>query len=616
MFLLLIVILRVSGNLLPLKDDSPEKHSLSQCVISAVNYFTDYGEVVSIVISNLSPRKESTVPFDYILFNDISLRNEISYIIKKAETIKLHEGYTKSIAAYVIYIRRVDELVLSLNLIINDLSWNPHANFLIISTYLVGENVADIFDITWKFRILNLVVLLPNQSDEAYDVYTGYPYGKCGVSIDTRKIDRCINGYIEKRDWFPDKVPTNLNGCEIGVVTHIIEPFVVVKEENMINNSRFNLLEGFEIKLLNTIAQYNNFTVKFSVTDTPRYPYGNIFPNRSVTGSFLKLNKREVDVIMGYMVSGPDTQRIFDVTAAYFQDSLVFCVPRAKQLKGLMILSQNLDNSVLLILIALCFIVSSLVYYSRNIEVEKIRAYRKFPEILTNVFKLMIGISVTKLPLTKVNRFILIFWIISTYWFHLLYTTILIKSLSSFYSEHQISTFEEILEFRKTIQYYSLCSNYLDMQKLSGVETILCKNYLECLNRTVLNEKYVTCMPKLNVQYLSHNFLDADGYSKLSCFKDNIVTYPIQMLMWKGHPLKPRINTLVNRLSAGGFIQKWKKDVFYELRKDMKEFVASDRIVLTLSHLGIPFLLLSIIHPLSCLIFLIELVTYRYRNNN
>lgn len=615
MIIFIIVLFKVNAELLPLTNDYFQKHSLSQCVISALDQFIDYGEVISVIVSSTNPSKSSTVPFDAILFKDISVKNDASYVIKKVETRKLFEEYRKPITAYLIHIREPKELISSITFLSEESSWNPHAYFFVVSTYPAINTDAilhELFSEIWlHYRILNLVILLPKNFEGWYSVYTGFPSGICATSAKFYKIDRCVSGDFKNKDWFPDKVPTDLNGCQINVRTRIIEPFVI-----RIRNGTQYYFDGFEIKLLNAIAEHSNFTVNYSLP-IPSNSYGIILRNGTLTGSLSDLKNKEIDMILGYFIAWPGLQPFFDIVTPHISDSLVFCVKRAKPFQNLVSMTQYLDKTVLFLLIMICFVISCLIYSTERIESEGIIIYTEYREILTNVFKIMIGVNVALLPETHTSRFLLLIWILSSNWFQTFYTVILMKSLSTPHPGHQISTEAEILEYKQTLEYFSLCKHFLNASIFDRLTSVKCDNYLDCLNKTALNEEYATCMPKLNVQYLLHHFLDEDGYTKLYYFENHIVTYPIEILLWKGHPLKPRINKLVNRLKSGGFISKWKQDVFHDLLRELnvQHFIPSDKVVLRLSHFGISLILLLTMHIISFVVFLSECFIYQWKNS-
>lgn len=613
---ILIACQRVNGKLTPLNNDYSQKHFLSKCLVTAVRQFAGYG-VLSVVISSSNPRRDSTIPFDNIFLDDISKDGHVSYISKKVKNLNVFTEYTKQITAYLLRMRTVLELETSLELLTKDASWNPHAKFFIVSTYQFRNTawvLSNVSEIMWQLRLLNYVVLFSdNVDDEIFNVYTGFPYGGCGIYVDVRLIDHCINGKFKNRHWFMDKIPRKLNGCPFYVGTTIIAPFVMPPKRGRSNqNGEYTFVDGFEIKLLNTIADYINMPLNYTISDTLN-PYTNVFANGSVTGAFQQLNEREIDLVLGYVVSTPETQQIFDVITSYSQDSLVFCVAQAKRLHGFVTLTKNLDNAVLFILVSSLIVVSTLVYIASHVLSGEIVNYKRYREVLTNTFLMMIGSNVRKQPNMIVNRMIVIFWMISSYWFQTQYVTIMMNALSKHHTGYQISVLDDILRSNMTIQYYHLCSDYLRQHKFDKLEKWECINYKECLNKTALDIKFATCISEMNVQYLLHNFIDYDGYPMVHCFEERIVTYPIQMLMWKGHPLKTKINDFVNRLSAGGFVYKWKRDIFYEATVEMKAFVPSSSIVLKLSQLSIALILLGVCYPLTLVVFVVELVAYRFR---
>ncbi|KAK9680056.1 AAA domain (dynein-related subfamily) [Popillia japonica] len=473
----------------------------------SVNCCVATGEVATLSVSNVEEDAD-VLQFEDILLEDLAKTDKISYVIKKASTKKKVHNYKQRIGIYIIYMKNARDLYQSLTSLSSEEDFNAHAKFLIVSTTKINNSTITetyIANIIWSFNLLNVVGLIPEEGkSETYQVYTSHYHGVCGYSIAAKITDKCVNG-ISGKNWFDDNTPKNLEGCQFDVRTSIIEPFVMYHDNLTNPQNGYNLTAGLEIKLLNAVAEYVNLTLNYTITRSDDV-YGQFYPNSSFDGSYLDLSERKIDLIVGYVVSRPETQEIFDTISSYFQDSLVICIAHAKMVED----------------------------------------WNK----------------VTKIMLSRVIVYYMIAWLVLSV-FISIYITYGIKSLSITEWDYQIHTEQELMS--KNILYYPICLNYYSKEEVSQVKVELCENYTKCLSMTVESDKYATCTPKLNVQYLFRKFLDDKGYPRLYCLNKDVVTFPLEMLMWKGHPLKPRINELVKRLSAGGFISKWHKEIFENL---------------------------------------------------
>ncbi|GJQ77646.1 hypothetical protein Trydic_g12774 [Trypoxylus dichotomus] len=595
--LTLILFTCINATLIPLKDAYAHKRSLSECLMRGVNCCLPIGEAITVVTPNFDPDWDTPIDFDDILLEDLSKSNKVSYILKKFDDEKKPPPYNKHIGVYIIRLgENLDDLRRDLTSLRAEESFNPHAKFFLVATDTYTNFSAAmqyVANLLWDFKLANVVGFIPEESKkETYNVYIGHIYGTCGEFLKPYKIDECTHGKAT-RDWFIDNIPKNLNGCSLHVRTSVIEPFVILQNAPTHSGGSYNLTDGLEVKLLNTIAQYINATINYSMTQSTDV-YGEFFANSSFSGSYLDLSNKKIDLIVGYVVSRPETQQIFDTITSYFQDSLVFCVAHAKRLPNWAAVGNT---------------------YQRQVKKTEIVYYKTYVLVTLRVVRVLFGLTENIMPRTSITRFLVLLVIVYSFFYRSAYNTFAIKFLSTTHWEYQIHTTSELIT--KTVQYYPLCLNYFAKQERAQIKSLeLCEDYMKCLNRTVQSNEFATCMPKLNVQYLFRNFLDENGYPLLYYFNKDIVTYPIEMLMWKGHPLKPRINEMVNRLSAGGFIYKWKKEIFdgLMLNSKMKGFVQSEEVVLTLADLSVPFLTVVIGYLLTILVFIGEIWIYRRKH--
>lgn len=607
----------MNGNVPPLKDDYNHKRSLSQCVIKAVNCCVATGEVATLSVSNVEEDAD-VLQFEDILLEDLAKTDKISYVIKKASTKKKVHNYKQRIGIYIIYMKNARDLYQSLTSLSSEEDFNAHAKFLIVSTTKINNSTITetyIANIIWSFNLLNVVGLIPEEGkSETYQVYTSHYHGVCGYSIAAKITDKCVNG-ISGKNWFDDNTPKNLEGCQFDVRTSIIEPFVMYHDNLTNPQNGYNLTAGLEIKLLNAVAEYVNLTLNYTITRSDDV-YGQFYPNSSFDGSYLDLSERKIDLIVGYVVSRPETQEIFDTISSYFQDSLVICIAHAKMVEDWNKVTKIMLSRVIVYYMIAWLVLSVFMYSLARIKQGEILYYRSYDNNLLSAVKIAYGISITTLPITTICRFLLLLWIIFGFFYRSIYITYGIKSLSITEWDYQIHTEQELMS--KNILYYPICLNYYSKEEVSQVKVELCENYTKCLSMTVESDKYATCTPKLNVQYLFRKFLDDKGYPRLYCLNKDVVTFPLEMLMWKGHPLKPRINELVKRLSAGGFISKWHKEIFENLLIHSKAntFVSSEELVLKISHLSQPFVIVIISHFVAIIVFIIEMYLFRRMNNH
>lgn len=98
-----------------------------------------------------------------------------------------------------------------------------------------------------------------------------YDAGNCGQRPNEFvQVGACQNGAIHPAgtNLFPDKVPRDLNRCPMRVVTNAKPPYILFPFNVTMGNLRddipnAHITDGFEVKLLNTIAEYMNMRTEF-----------------------------------------------------------------------------------------------------------------------------------------------------------------------------------------------------------------------------------------------------------------------------------------------------------------------------------------------------------------
>lgn len=94
-----------------------------------------------------------------------------------------------------------------------------------------------------------------------------------------------------------------------------------------------------------------------------------------------------------------------------------------------------------------------------------------------------------------------------------------------------------------------------------------CPNIDKCLKDLEENDKLAVAVSRLHAQNNLHI-----ARQKLFCFdrNQNILRYPVQLLMRKNFPLANQINDIIRRITESGLFIKWMSDSFVQQKSDSK----------------------------------------------
>lgn len=620
-----VFFIEIHSHLKPLPDELSSRLSLAKCVGTASSTFFEEGDIllVSLPVHEVSAFQASATVLDRLMFVELFNRSHVSLVIKKTTNFRKDEHYQKAVDNYVIQVRAVHELSENLNMLQGYISWNPHAKFLIVSVTIYEDNnlaAENIIQHLWNVKVFNAVVALPNALNlSQFDIYSWFPFseGRCGDMFNKFQIiDSCSFGIIEKRiNWFPQKVPHNLNGCPIKVRTVVWPPYVLSPEKKVEGTeNQYIFTHGVEIMLMNTIAESANLSVNYTLSDTIQ-DWGLIDKNGTATGTLLHLIKEESDVAISSFAASIETHMFFDTIPYPIPESLKWCVPHAdiypswKSFLTIVSTDTWCWFGFIFLIIGIC-----LWKFSR-IQKMEIPLYKHLPNCLQVTFAVLFNVSIRIQPKTNTVRLLFLVWVIFSLHFNVAYQTSLISVFAKAKYEHQISTVQEI--FGKNLnlwflptekRFFSNAEDWLSAKVLQNWRD--CKDINECLYKTAFLKDSAVCTPTMYLTFIKDRFVTRSGDPRLYCFKNNIVTYPLEMLLRKGFPFKNYFTALIGRITSSGLMDHWKKQILF-FKLESTSLVSEDdntvQFKLTIDHLKIVFIQLGIGYVLSFLVMLLEI---------
>lgn len=626
---LLILLLPVCwANLKLLSDEENVRISLTNCIVTAcesqLKQTSNNILFMNLPLNEIDANKSIIFTLDNLLYKDLFKLQTFSVVINKANDMK-HGNMGRKADTYLIQIREKDEIKSTMKYLQNQRNWNPLGKFVILTT-TPFENMrsfaSHLVKIMWTdFKVINVVFLLPRKNSTVFKVYSWSPYkkeGKCGREFGAVKvIDNCNFGeYENETKWFPNRIPTNLGKCEVKIRTIVWPPYVnapVRKVPKTINEFEFN--SGIEIHLINTIAVAANFTPIYTLSDKHE-DWGILTMNGTATGMMASLLKEEVDIGISSIGSSLVRHIFFDSSISYLQDDLTICVPHSLPKpfwkKALTILSVGVVIICLICIQLIAIITINLARY----ESEEHSTYRNYISCILNILSILFYIPAT-LPRSFIIRFLIMFWIIVALHINILYQTNLISELSSTTFDQRLDTIDKLVKSDYNLYAIPTAKRFFrdDSEITRAIRKKLrdCDEMEYCLDRIAFQRVSSICTPRLYFNYISSKYVDSDGKPLIYCFRDNILTFSVEMLMRKGFVLKTRIDQLLKRIMYAGLIPFWmKKELGSKHTHDRKNL--EENVVLTIGHLRFAFCIYGILIAVAFLVFVAEILIFKYGN--
>jgi hypothetical protein len=531
--------------------------------------------------------------------------------------------------------------------------WNPRARFVVTVMKICSEYNAEklsqrILVELWNWKVVNSIILIPltyaSQSEAArgsrtrdeglvmeapaLGLYTWFPYrgpNQCSVVDEAVLLDIWLmvgeGNFVSNSFLYPKKIGPNFNGCELRVTT-ILTVFTVEGTTHNSGNSTNIVYEGgMEIRLINLIIETMNMTTIFLP------PVSKFRKIQDESGNYIGytglLMKDEADIAFGGVTRPPTF--LLDVTTSYCQIKWEWYVPcpvkfpRWKSIFRIFSLSGWL--SIFFAAILATFIVVFLATFGST----EYESFRRFVDAITDVWALILGVSISVMPRTIPLRFFFSAWV----WYSLAMNTVFQAYLTTFLVdpglEKSITNIEEVFTSGNKYGFPAFLFDHSFNDKTDPRSMEILKNRIDCndvvtcLTWTARYRNISSICTKAFVDYFYYTSEfsgELRGYQPCSLKEMPVLVTDIVMVLQKGSPLLNRMNEIIGRLIESGILGHWTRGSSGagKLRKaTAKSFntAADEFYVLNLNHMQSAFCLFSFGQGLGVIYFLTELLYFK-----
>jgi hypothetical protein len=472
--------------------------------------------------------------------------------------------------------------------------WNSEARFVVagVNEFSMSQK-KDIFDYVSQFRIYNCIIvnqeydLIENEYGKSikvndvergkkFGVYTWIPYQSsdhCTVVNYITLLDSWVisaqGHFIKNTDLFPRKISNNLNGCPMKAVVRDRFWEFITKYVNHTdsNGSVVKYIEGLEMDLLRVVMQHMNMT--FSLVPTPQeFEIDNV--TNLVTGMFGK----EIDIALGLVSTQILCTSFFESTNPHYIMSISWYVPCSikdpRWSSIFRILSVELWVVLIISIVTMAISTTVLGRYSCMSEWQ---VYKTVASSLTNVWAVVLGVSVSTMPRASSLRWLFLAWVCFSVAFSTVFQAFLTTFLIDSGYKTPIRNKEELLTSGLTLAYPLTFSHIIE----NGYETDISKvriNQMNCpLNDGCLSwAKHYKNASVLLIDvvaeefYAIGDFLSENSKPLICRLEDGVILNTgLIMIMLHGDPLMKRVSEVVDRVVEAGLYNYWNSQRMFRL---------------------------------------------------
>ena len=520
-------------------------------------------------------------------------------------------------------------------------SWNRRGRYFVFVTDLDVQHpqqlAMNISQLLWTtYSVMNVLIMIPNNhstgpeinphiSHYAIEFYTWFPYeaGKCGQVENVILLDKWILGENKnsKLELFPEKVPRNLHQCPIKIFTNEFKPHIMPVCTMEAHGNGTCTLRGTETEYIYLVGKAMNLNLSFL-----EVPFKGV-EEKYVQGIEFVLDGK-ADVFMGVCPLHYLFFPYLDPTVPYVHTAIKWYVPCAGRLPRIGNILDVFDTSIWFATVIISLATALLFRTAANLSsysgIKEFSTYKSLHNNFCNVWSILLGQSVPKLPITSQLRCTFLLFVCFCFAMNTVFQTLFVSYLVQPGYEKQIENFDEMKDsgilFAKhsSLDFVSTLVSRDDMEKVhSPVE--ICPEFEKCMFQLIQKRDIITIAIQSYAEYVdSIAGINFNGKKSLCSIQENLASIGSAMYLSKGNPLLDKFNVYIQRSLEGGLGEKYVSEMAWNesLRKRSKspeqDFDNEDGdtyFIITVFHLKIAFYLLLFGYVLSSAVFVCELST-------
>lgn len=592
--------------------------TIINCNITKTDGYTIMTNVINILQQNVEKTS-----FSLAITNGTQNKmNTVDICVKRCDLKepkdRIYKNYYRNLRLTHIYLMFIDNLQdFSDNLEKLEFlsSYNISAEFILFYTNPPNNTVNTwtmaykILEIAYNQSKYSATLLIPSEKD-VFELYVFDLFAKeakyCGRQPILRLLNTCSRGEFLMDVYRHTTNYAKLN-CSIRTEVMYLPPFVI------------SATEGIEILILEELQKQLNITFEIFYHNAT-LKWGSVQNDGNWSGILYNLLVDRFRIGIGAVEMREDRLFEFDFSLNYFSEKMYWIVPRAKRVGDWTLVLFVFHWLFLVVLLGLLMVISVIVWIASNIihfNGNDTHWKTLGAAILLSV-QITLSASVGKHPSLFTNRLAFISYTLFMVIIGGLYQSALIDVLTHPKYEHQMSTYQEIVESPLPIGGRAYVKQFFEDPKYDA-ELVVYNKY-NCLTKDatmdfwrdmVANGKAISILGKqyLMYYYKKPELTNPDGTSKVYYLENEAFVNTYQIIFSKNFLLKKYFDDVIEKLVLAGLIEKWKDFYIYQYNSRERKSInmnLQSNIVLTLNHLQGAFLIMIFGHVLAICVFAIE----------
>jgi len=466
--------------------------------------------------------------------------------------------------------------------------WNYETRFVVAGAneFSISQQ-RNIFEYFSNFRIYNCIIVTQEyyaldkefrgknwvnivETGKKLVVYTWFPYQSSdhctevnAVTLLDSWVITAQGQFTKNTDLFPRKINNNLNRCPMKAFIRDTNTTynAIYVQRTFSNGSSLEYMEGFEYQLLNVVLQKMNMRLVHDFT--PNVSYLNV---ETTIKLIVAMVAKEIYIAVGGIGTDVLSVSYFDSTNPYYMMRMRWYVPCSVKYPRWSSIFRILSVElwlVLIITIVIAAVSTTLVgRYSCTLEWKR---YKSLSSSLTNIWAVILGVSVSTMPRTPSLRSLFLGWVCFSVAFSTVFQSFLTSFLIDSGYKTPIQNMDELFASGMKLAYrpeYSYIFEQGDETELTKVQRNLanCPSYDVCLDWAKYQKNVSILMIDTNAEdYYSNGFFVGDNSEHLMCgLEDGVVYFTgLHMVMFYGDPLMRRVNEIIARFFEAGLYDFW-----------------------------------------------------------
>ena len=466
--------------------------------------------------------------------------------------------------------------------------WNSEARFVVAGANDFSESQQkEIFDYLSGFKIYNCIIVRQAHDviDKEYnrpikfnvdtginlEVYTWFPYqssDRCTEVNDITLLDIWVvsaqEHFTNNTDLFPRKVSKNLNRCPMKAIVINRKWYLTTNyiEHNFSNGTHVTYINGLEYDLFRLVCKHLNMSIVL-VPPPEIYGIDNLILVQKVGVAMVK---KKADIFFGGLGRTFLSVPYWDSTNTYFMTNIRWYVPCSVKYPRWSSIFRILSVELWLVLIISIVIAAiCITLVGRYSCTSEWQGYKTLTSSLTNVWAVILGVSVSTMPRAPSLRSLFLAWVC----FSVAFSTVFQAFLTTFLIDSRYKTPIQNLDelFDSGIGLFYPPGNDFIFDKGDETENskvkknrVICPSSDICLDWAKYRKNVSLLLEDYLVEYFYANgeFVGENSEPLLCKLEDGVMSNDgIRMIMFYGDPLLRRVNEIIDRVVEAGIYKYW-----------------------------------------------------------